>query len=80
MAEIPKELRFLLFGAGPRWHAWTALIFDWLGLACLVVGIISAAIDDKLGLGATSWLLVAIALLVWSMYAWFCAYFGAREG
>jgi hypothetical protein len=80
MAEIPKELRSLLFGAGPKWNGRQASVFEWISFACLVVGIVSAATDHKLGLGATNWLLVAIALLVLSMYVWLSAYFGAKEG
>jgi len=80
MAQVPRGLRFLLFGMGPKWHASMAQIFDWLGLACLVVGIVASAMDEKLGLGPTNWLLVAIALILFSLYAWLCAYFAAREG
>jgi len=80
MAEVPRKVRFLLFGPGPRWFGWMAMVWNWLGLACFVVGIVSAATDDKLGLGATNWLLVAIGLFVWSFYSWLTAYFAAKEG
>ncbi len=80
MGEVPKELRFLLFGKGPKWHVTMAVVFDYLGLACLIVGVVASAMDDRLGLGSTNWLLVAIALVLFSMYAWFCAYSATKEG
>jgi len=79
MAEIPKELRPVLFGRGPRWHAISALIIESAGLVTLLLAIISAAADNALGLGAGNWFLLTIALFVWGLSAWFCAYFGAKE-
>jgi len=79
MAEIPKELRPVLFGRGPRWTAISALIIESAGLVTLLLAIISAAADNALGLGAGNWFLLTIALFVWGLSAWFCAYFGAKE-
>jgi hypothetical protein len=80
MAEIPQNLRFLLFGRGARWHAISSFVLDCLGLVCLVLGIIGAAGNNALGLGATNWLLLAIALFMWGFWAWICAYTAAKEG
>ena len=80
MAEIPQNLKFLLFGKGPRWHAKVALGLDSAGIVTLILGIISAATNNALGLGSGNWFLLTIALFLWGLHAWFCAYFGAKEG
>ena len=80
MAEIPKDLRFLLFGKGPKWHAWVAIIWDTLGLVCLIMGIISGAMDRALGLEPLYWFLMAIAFIVFGLSAWLTSYFTAKEG
>ena len=66
MAEIPKDVKFLLFGKGTKWHARTAMVLDLLGLVCLIIGIIGDAINRTLGLETTHWFLMAIALWVWA--------------
>ena len=38
-----------------------------LGIIFAIIGIISGAIDDSIGLGATEWLLLAIVVLVASV-------------
>jgi hypothetical protein len=80
MAEIPQDLKPLLFGKGPRWHAKAMQVLSWLGLVCLIVGIIGDAINRTLGLESSNWLILAIAFWVWGMGAWLAAYFGAKEG
>ena len=80
MSQVPKEMKFLLFGKGPKWHAKTAMVLMCLGMVFLVLGIISAALNRTLGLGATNWLLLTIAFFVWALWAWLCAYFAAKEG
>ncbi|MCK4368981.1 MAG: hypothetical protein KAV68_04870 [Dehalococcoidales bacterium] len=80
MAEVPKDMKFLLFGKGAKWHAVSAFILDWLGLACLIMGIISGAMDRALGLEPTYWFLAAIAFIVFGLWAWLTAYFTAKEG
>jgi len=77
MKAILKDPKLLLFGKGRRWyqwHAWIALALDLLGTACLIVGIIGAALDRGLGLGAMLWVLIAIALWVGGLWSWLCAY------
>ncbi|HEY55456.1 MAG TPA: hypothetical protein G4N91_04190 [Dehalococcoidia bacterium] len=77
MKAILKDPKLLLFGKGRRWyqwHAWIALALDLLGTACLIVGIIGAALDKELGLGAIVWVIIAIALWVGGLWSWLCAY------
>jgi len=79
MAEIPKDIKKLLFGMGIRWHAMASFIMNCVALVCLLLGIIAAAVGT-LGLSADHWLLIAIALIVFALSAWFVAYHAAREG
>jgi hypothetical protein len=79
MATVPKELRFLLFGRGPKFHAKAALILEALGLICLIMGIIAGAMSKELGLAPSYWLLMAIALWIWALWSWLTAYVGAKE-
>ena len=80
MAEIPQNIKFLLFGFGPQMHALMALITNLLAIAATVLGIISAVKKSPLGLGTTHWFLLAIILFIWGLSFWFTAYFGAKEG
>jgi hypothetical protein len=80
MQEIPKDLKRKLFGMGPRWHAWVAIVMNSVGLGSLTVGIIGGALDKTLGLTPTLWVLVAIASWVCALAAWLCAYAAAKEG
>ena len=80
MADIPKDMRFMIFGKGAKWHARSMMVLNWLGLACLIVGIIGDAINMTLGLESLNWLVIAIALWIWGLAAWLCAYFAAKEG
>jgi hypothetical protein len=79
MAAVPKELQFLLFGRGPKFHAKAALILEALGLACLIVGIISGFMDKALGLWSTEWFLITIAIWIWALWSWLTAYVAAKE-
>ena len=80
MIEIPQSIKFLLFGFGPQMHAVMALITNLLAIATTILGIISAAKQSPLWLGATHWFLLAIILFIWGLSFWFTAYFGAKEG
>lgn len=80
MAEVPKDMKSLLFGRGAKWHARSSMVLDWLGMACLIIGIIASAINNGLGLGAINWILIAIALIIWGLWSWFTAYFASKEG
>jgi hypothetical protein len=80
MAEIPNDTQKSLFGMGIKWHAIASFIMNWAALVCLILGIIAAAMDEKLGLSASHWLLVAIAFIVFALLAWLTAYHAAKEG
>ena len=80
MQEIPQDMKKLLFGRGARWHAWAAIIQDTLGLVCIILGIISGAMDTAIGLEASLWFLMAIAFIVFGFSAWVTAYVTAKEG
>jgi hypothetical protein len=79
MSQIPKEMKALLFGKGAKWHARIAMVLGCLGMVCLVLGIISAALNRPLVLGSTNWLLLTISFVVWALWAWLCAYFAIKE-
>jgi uncharacterized membrane protein YkgB len=80
MSEVPQNSKFLLFGFGPKMHAQMAFVANLLGIVAVIVGIVSAATKNPLGLGATSWFLLTIIFFIWSPSFWFSAYFGAKEG
>jgi hypothetical protein len=80
MAEIPQDIKFAIFGRGAKWHARVAMVLDFLGMGCLIVGIIGDAINRTPGLEPTNWLILAIALWVWGVWSWLTAYFAAKEG
>ena len=79
MAAVPQNLKFLLFGMGARFHATVAIILETLGLACLILGIISAFQNDSIGIWSTEWFLITIALWIWALWSWFTAYVAAKE-
>ncbi len=80
MAEIPKDVKKLIFGRGIKWHATASIVMNSVALVCLILGIIAAAIGKTLGLSADHWLLIAIALIVFALSAWLLAYHAAKEG
>ena len=80
MADVPKDMRFMIFGKGAKWHARSMMVLNWLGLACLIVGIIADAINMTLGLETTHWFIMTIAFWVWGLASWLTAYFAAKEG
>lgn len=80
MSEVPQNTKFLLFGFGPKMHAQMAFIANLLGIVAVILGIVSDASKNSLGLDATSWFLLSIIFFVWSLSFWFSAYFGAKEG
>jgi hypothetical protein len=75
---MPESIRFLLFGFGPEMAARIALAANSIGLATMIVGIVASATHKALGLGATNWFLLTIALFVWGLGQWMVAYLGAK--
>jgi predicted permease len=80
MAEISNEMKFWLFGIGAKWAARLAMVTAWLGLPCLIVGIIASAINKTIGLGAINWILIVIAIWIFALFCWLSAYVAAKEG
>jgi hypothetical protein len=80
MAEFPEEMKSLLFGHGARWHARVAMVLNWLGLVCLIVGIIGDAANRTPGLEPINWFIMAVALWLWGLAAWITAYIATKEG
>ena len=78
MSQIPESIRFLLFGFGPEMAARMALVANSIGLVTMILGIVAGATGQKLGLGATNWFLLTIALLIWGLGQWMVAYLGAK--
>ena len=80
MADISQELKKRLFGAGPKsqhnWASWAGAA----GAACLLLGIIGDSINRTLGLESSNWMLLGIAIWIFSTWGWFAAYFAAKEG
>ncbi len=80
MADVPQNAKFMLFGFGPKMHAQMAFIANFLGIITVILGIVSAATKNLLGLGVTNWFLLTIIFFIWSLSFWINAYFGAKEG
>jgi hypothetical protein len=80
MVEIPQNVKFLLFGFGPRKTAQMALLINILAMVSMILGVISAATRDSIGLGTGNWFLLAIVFFIWGLSFWLTAYLGAKEG
>ena len=80
MAEIPKNMKLLLFGKGAKWQAQVSIVSYCLGIVLLIVGIVADAINRTLGLETTHWFIMAIAIWLWGLSAWLTAYHAAKEG
>ena len=78
MSQIPESIKFLLFGFGPELAARMALVANSLGLVAMILGIVAAATGKNLGLGATNWFLLTVALFIWGLGQWLVAYLGAK--
>lgn len=77
---VPKGLKFLLFGMGPKFHATVAFIMEILALAALIIGIVSGVkYEAVFSLWSTEYFLISIALFIWGFWSWLCAYFAAKE-
>jgi len=78
MSQIPESIKFLLFGFGPEMSARMALVANSIGLVTMILGIIAGDTGKTLGLGATNWFLLTIALFIWGLGQWLVAYLGAK--
>jgi hypothetical protein len=56
-----------------------ACVLEAAGLVFLVLGMISGFKDETVGMWSTEWFLVTIALWIWALWMWLCAYTAAKE-
>lgn len=79
MAEIPDDLKRVLFESKPKRCVWVSAFWTYMGVAAIIVGIVSDAINMKLGLQSTNWFILAIGFLMVGFFTWFMAYYSAKE-
>lgn len=79
MVKIPKDVKRRLFESNPILCCWMNDIFIYLGIAAIIVGIVSDAINMKLGLVSTNWFILAIGFWMLGIFAWFRGYYSAKE-
>ncbi len=79
MSQIPNDVKKRLFEANPILCCWMSDVMFYLGTGSLLVGIISDAIDKKLGLESTNWFIMAATFIITGIFGWFRGYFSAKE-
>jgi hypothetical protein len=79
MAEIPNDLKKMLFERNVKLCVWMHNIFTYLGVVFMLMGIISDAINKTLGLEPTNWFLLAIGFWMIAIFSWFRGYYSAKE-
>ena len=80
MAEIPEDMKRMLFGRGAKQRAWLGMAFSCVTWVSLILGIVGDAANKKLGLEPTSWFLIAVGFVIATSFHWFMAYYAAKEG
>ncbi len=79
MAEIPNDVKRMLFERNPKLCCWVHNIFTYLGVAFMVIGIIGDAMNKALGLEPTNWFIMAIGSWMLGIFSWFRGYYSAKE-
>jgi uncharacterized membrane protein YphA (DoxX/SURF4 family) len=80
MAGIPKKVKAVLFPpVSTKVMAMVAFVIEVLGVVCLIMGIVSDAIQKVLGLDVLVWFFMAIAFFIYGLWWWLTAYFAAKE-
>ncbi len=79
MAEIPKDLKRHLFERNPMLCLWMNGILTYLGVAFMVIGIVSDAMNKVLGLEPTNWFIMAVGFWMLGIFSWFRGYYSAKE-
>jgi len=79
MAEIPNDVKRLLFERNPKLCCWMNSTFTYLGVAFMVIGIVSDAMNKVLGLEPTNWFIMAVGFWMLGIFAWFRGYYSAKE-
>lgn len=80
MAEIPKDMKWLLFGRGAKQQVRLHMAFSLVSWACLIVGIVGDAANKVPGLHPTNWFIIAVGFLIAAFWHWLRAYHAAKEG
>ena len=79
MAEIPNDVKRMLFERSPKLCCWMHNILTYFGIAFMLIGIISDATNKVLGLQSTHWFIMAVAFWMLGIFTWFRAYYTAKE-
>jgi hypothetical protein len=79
MPEIPKNIKRRLFERNPMLCCWMHNTFVYLGVAFVLIGIISDATNKVLGLESTHWFIMAIGFWMLGIFSWFRGYYSAKE-
>ncbi len=79
MAEIPDDVKRHLFERNPMLCLWMNGILTYLGVAFMVIGIVSDAMNKVLGLEPTNWFIMAVGFWMLGIFAWFRGYYSAKE-
>ena len=79
MSEIPDDVKKKLFEANPMLCCRMNDAMTYLGVAFLLIGIISDAINRTLFLEPTNWFIMAVIFFILGIFAWFRGYFSAKE-
>jgi hypothetical protein len=79
MAEIPDDVKRSLFEKNPKLCCWMHDILTYLGIAFMVVGIVSDVMNKKLILESTNLFLLMLGSWMLSIFSWFRGYYSAKE-
>ncbi len=79
MSEIPDDVKKKLFEANPMLCCRMSDVMTYLGVAALLIGIISDVINRVLLLEPTNWLIMSVIFFILGIFAWFRGYFSAKE-
>jgi len=79
MSEIPDDVKKRLFEANPKLCCRMHNALTYLGIAFLLTGIISDAINRTLLLEPTNWFIMVVISFMLGIFTWFRGYFSAKE-
>ena len=79
MVEIPDDVKRMLFERNPKLCCRMNSILTYLGIAFMLIGIISDAMNKVLGLESTHWFIMAVGFWMLGIFTWFRGYYSAKE-
>jgi uncharacterized membrane protein len=79
MAEIPNDVKRMLFERSPKLCCRMHNILTYFGIAFMLIGIISDAMNKVLGLESTHWFIMAVGFWMLGIFTWFRGYYSAKE-